>query len=60
MVVNGCHKKMHEEPTKNTWLHILNIRYIIEVITITEVIIGYYEKEWQKYIHKHTAYLLVD
>lgn len=37
---------MHEEPTKNTWLHILNIRNIIEVITVTEVIIGYYEKKF--------------
>jgi len=44
-VVNGCHKRMHEELTDyNTWLRILYIRYMVEVTTVTEVIIGYYEK----------------
>ena len=44
MVVNGCHNRMNKEPTNdNTWLHILNIRYMVEV---SEVITGYYEKKF--------------
>ena len=36
--------QMHKEPNNNTWLHILNIRYLVEVITVTGIIVKSYYK----------------